>query len=648
MKQKAVLLWVLLIVMAVMVYQSIAKFSQPMRNEIAYGVFREHVRKGYVEGVQIKSEKILGQYKTEIKDSNEEFATLKGKSFFTYWVGTGDELTRFLEASGVSHFKAVNEEGSGFWQYIAGQAFIMVLVTAVMIFFLMKAMQAGSGKAFNFGKSRAKLQNEQLPKLTFADVAGIDESKEELQEIIDFLKDPKKFTKLGGRIPKGVLLVGSPGTGKTLLAKAISGEAGVPFFSISGSDFVEMFVGVGASRVRDLFEQAKKSAPCIVFIDEIDAVGRHRGAGLGGGHDEREQTLNQLLVEMDGFEFNEGVIIIAATNRPDVLDPALLRPGRFDRHVIVPKPDVRGRIGILKVHTKKIPLEKNVDFEILAKGTSGFTGADLENTVNEAALLAARHNKVAVGMDDFEKAKDKIMLGKERKTMVISDEEKRITSYHEAGHTLVASKIPGADPVHKVTIIPRGMALGLTHQMPSEDKYTLNQENAETLISILMGGRVAEEIVFGKKTNGAGNDIERATELARKMVCEWGMSERLGPLAFGHKEHEIFLAKDISYKPNYSEKTAQLIDEEVQAIIYRNYKRALRIIDENRSALDRLAEALLQFETLEADEVLSLIDAKISVSDLRKKIPESARKKESAEKESVLGRVDLSPKPVLG
>ena len=443
----------------------------------------------------------------------------------------------------------------------------MLLLIGVWIFF-MRQMQVGGGKAMSFGKSRAKLLTENTHKVTFSDVAGIDEAKDELEEIIAFLKDPKKFTKLGGRIPKGVLLVGPPGTGKTLLARAIAGEAGVPFFSISGSDFVEMFVGVGASRVRDLFVQGKKNAPCIIFIDEIDAVGRHRGAGLGGGHDEREQTLNQLLVEMDGFETNEGVILIAATNRPDVLDPALLRPGRFDRRVVVPRPDVKGREGILKVHTRRVPLGDDVDLELLARGTPGFAGADLENLVNEAALLAARHNKDRVAMLDFELAKDKVMMGSERKSMIISLEERRNTAYHESGHALVAKLHPGADPVHKVTIIPRGMALGLTQQLPIDDRHTVRPGVLlEHNLAILFGGRAAEELVLGHITTGAGNDIEKATELARKMVCEWGMSEKLGPMTFGKKEEQIFLGRDFTQMQDYSESTAVEIDAEVRRIL---------------------------------------------------------------------------------
>jgi cell division protease FtsH len=467
----------------------------------------------------------------------------------------------------------------------------------------MRQMQIGGNKALSFGKSRARMLTEERKKVTFSDVAGIEEAKEEVLEIIEFLKDPRKFQKLGGRIPKGVLIVGPPGTGKTLLAKAIAGEAGVPFFSISGSDFVEMFVGVGASRVRDLFEQGKKHAPCIIFIDEIDAVGRLRGAGLGGGHDEREQTLNQLLVEMDGFDTTEGVILIAATNRPDVLDPALLRPGRFDRQVVVNRPDLRGRSEILKVHTKKVPLATDVELEKIARGTPGFSGADLENLVNEAALWAARLNKKEVELIDFEMAKDKVLMGAERKSMVLTDEEKRTTAYHEAGHALMAKLLPGTDPVHKVTIIPRGRALGVTMQLPTDDRHNYSKDFLYNNLAILMGGRVAEELVLHDVTTGAGNDLERATDLARKMVCEWGMSEKLGPLTFGRKEEEIFLGREIGSKRDFSEQVALEIDHEVRRLVTENYERAKRILTDNMTSLKALAEALLEKEVLDALEI---------------------------------------------
>jgi cell division protease FtsH len=474
----------------------------------------------------------------------------------------------------------------------------------VLFLLFMRQLQVGGGKAMSFGKSKAKLLSENQKKITFVDVAGIEEAKDEVEEIIAFLKDPKKFTRLGGRIPKGVLMMGPPGTGKTLLARAIAGEAGVPFFSISGSDFVEMFVGVGASRVRDLFEQGKKNAPCIIFIDEIDAVGRHRGAGLGGGHDEREQTLNQLLVEMDGFESNDGVILVAATNRPDVLDPALLRPGRFDRRIVVPRPDVKGRLGILKVHTKKTPLNTAVELETIARGTPGFSGADLENLVNEAALLAARADKSQLDMYDFEMAKDKVLMGPERRSMIISDNDKRITAYHEAGHALVGKMMKHADPIHKVTIIPRGRALGLTQQLPIEDRLNITKDGANDQITVAMGGRVAEELIFDQITTGASNDIQVATDLARKMVCDWGMSEKLGPLHFGKPQGEVFLGRDFNdATKTYSEQTAISIDEEVTKIVTGNYVRAKQVVVENLDKLKALAEALLEFETVDGPEI---------------------------------------------
>lgn len=635
--------------MAVIIAQSIARIAQPRPETINYSAFREHVRLGLVDSVRMQGETIEGKYKDAFPPAqvaDPALSKLQSQTFETFWAGTGDELTRFLESQNIQKFSAAPEEKTLFWQQMIMIGLPLLLVVMLLIT-LLRQLQMGGGKALSFGKSKARLLNENATKVTFKDVAGIDEAKEELEEIIDFLKDPKKFTKLGGRIPKGVLLVGAPGTGKTLLARAIAGEAGVPFYSISGSDFVEMFVGVGASRVRDLFEQGKKHAPCIIFIDEIDAVGRHRGAGLGGGHDEREQTLNQLLVEMDGFESSEGVILIAATNRPDVLDPALLRPGRFDRHVIVPRPDVNGRRGILQVHLKKLPLDENVNLEVLARGTSGFAGADLENLANEAALLAARGNKKKVEMSDFEHAKDKIMLGKERRSMLISDDERRVTAYHEAGHTLVAVRLPGADPVHKVTIIPRGMALGLTHQLPTEDKYTMNQDQADTTLAILMGGRVAEELVIGRRTNGAGNDIEKATELARRMVCEWGMSDKLGPLAFGNNDKEIFLAREMSRSAGYSEETARLIDAEIRSFVLRGYDKARQILSEERVMLDRLADALLEHEILEGDEITDLLEGR----PLQKKrhMPKVGRTLSSSRSETISGPAPLgTPEPVLG
>jgi cell division protease FtsH len=546
------------------------------------------------------------------KQSQVEFKDTSGN----LWVTTiGSDPTREMLLKKISEFNDANpgspitaneEASSSGWGWLVLINALPFLLLIGFLAFTLRQMQAGGNKALSFGKSRAKLLNNQQKRVTFKDVAGVEEAKEELQEIIEFLKDPQKFQKLGGKIPKGVLMVGPPGTGKTLLAKAVAGEANVPFFSISGSDFVEMFVGVGASRVRDLFEQGKKNAPCIIFIDEIDAVGRHRGAGLGGGHDEREQTLNQLLVEMDGFESNDGVILMASTNRPDVLDPALLRPGRFDRRVVVGRPDVRGREGILKVHTRKIPLEENVDISVIARGTPGFTGADLANIVNEAALNAARYNKKVVTMSDFEIAKDKVMMGAERKSMVISDEEKKITAYHEAGHTLVGLKVPNIDPVHKVTIIPRGMALGVTMYLPEKDRLSATKEFLLGQIAMAMGGRIAEDIFIGSITTGASNDIEKATEIARAMVCEYGMSE-LGPLTFGKKEEQIFLGREINQHRDYSEDTAIKIDGEVKKIISQQYELARNIILENKDAMVRLAEALLVHETLDAVQIRRVV-----------------------------------------
>lgn len=588
--------------MAIMVFQAIGRFSTPLPKNISYSEFRDQVRTGKVETVKIYQDRIEGTFLKTSTDANA-----KADHFKVEWMGdsTG-ELSAFLEQNKVKDFAFVPKESGEAWKSFL----VSVLPLGLMVlffFFLFRQIQVGGGKAMSFGKSRARMMEEDKMKITFKDVAGIEESKEELEEIIDFLKDPKKFTRMGVRIPKGVLLVGAPGTGKTLLAKAVAGEAKVPFFSISGSDFVEMFVGVGASRVRDLFEQGKKNSPCIIFIDEIDAVGRQRGAGLGGGHDEREQTLNQLLVEMDGFETNDGVILIAATNRADVLDPALLRPGRFDRHVVVPRPDVKGREEILKVHAKKIPMDEHVDLSVLARGTVGFSGADLENLINEAALLATRQNLEKVTNYHFDMAKDKLILGKERRSMVMTDDEKKVTAYHEAGHTLVAKLSPNADPIHKVTIVPRGMALGVTHQLPEKDKYTMHKDEAETMISILMGGRLAEEIVFGRMSNGAANDIERASDLARKMVCEWGMSEEVGPLAYKDHGENIFLAKEMSTSHHLSEQTSQVIDSEIRKIVMRNYERAKSLLIKHRDALDRLAKALLEKEVLDSVEINSII-----------------------------------------
>jgi cell division protease FtsH len=535
--------------------------------------------------------------------NNAEFRGIlkKGDEAFVTNGFIGEQTLEKLNKANIP-YEITRESEGGFWQQML-ITWLPIIVVAVVFLLFMRQLQMGGGKAMSFGKSKARLLSESQKKITFADVAGIEEAKDEVEEIIAFLKDPKKFTRLGGRIPKGVLMMGPPGTGKTLLARAIAGEAGVPFFSISGSDFVEMFVGVGASRVRDLFEQGKKNAPCIVFIDEIDAVGRHRGAGLGGGHDEREQTLNQLLVEMDGFESNDGVILIAATNRPDVLDPALLRPGRFDRRIVVPRPDVKGRLGILKVHTKKMPLGSNVDLEIVARGTPGFSGADLENLVNEAALLAAREDKDQLDRHDFEMAKDKVLMGPERRSMIISDQDKRITAFHEAGHALVGKMMKGSDPVHKVTIIPRGRALGLTQQLPLEDRLNLSREAANDQIAVAMGGRVVEELVFGQITTGASNDISMATDLAHKMVCEWGMSEKIGPLHFGRNEEMVFLGRDFAEHKEYSEQTAVDIDAEVRRIVTANHERAKQVITGNMDKLNVLAEALLEYETIDGAEI---------------------------------------------
>jgi cell division protease FtsH len=573
-------------------------FNQPLnsQSDVIFSEFMDQVESGKISEVTIQGDRVNGKY-------------LDGSFFQTMTPSKDQDLVRILRDKGV-RIVVVPPEQTSWYMNILISWFPMILLLGIWIFF-MRQMQAGGGKALSFGKSKARLMNEDKNKITFKDVAGVDEAKEELHEIIEFLKEPQKFNKLGGKIPKGVLLVGPPGTGKTLLAKAIAGEASVPFFSISGSDFVEMFVGVGASRVRDLFEQGKKNSPCIIFIDEIDAVGRHRGAGLGGGHDEREQTLNQLLVEMDGFENNEGVILIAATNRPDVLDPALLRPGRFDRQVMVDRPDVKGREGILKVHTATVPLTENVDLKIIARGTPGFTGADLANLVNEAALLAARDDKKCVGNDDFESAKDKVLMGVERRSMVISEKEKRTTAYHESGHALVAFKLPGTDPLHKVTIIPRGRALGVTMQLPEDEKHTYPRNFLYNNLAIFMGGRVAEEICLGQMTTGAGNDIERATELARKMVCEWGMSEKMGPLTYGAKEEQVFLGKDFSQQKNFSDQTAKLIDQEVKALVMGGYEKACEIITEHRDSLEKMALALLDRESLGASEIKEIFNGKI-------------------------------------
>ena len=585
---KNIALWLLITLVMIVLYNyfSIVE-SNRGKTTINYSKFMEMVKADRVAKVTLKGNEISGEFSD-------------GKSFKSY-APTDAEMVKLLESKKVE-ITAVSKDDSTWYGTLLASWLPMILLVGIWIFF-MRQMQAGGGKAMSFGKSRARLMAENTVKITFNDVAGIEEAKDEVSEIIDFLKDPKKFTRLGGRIPKGVLLVGAPGTGKTLLARAIAGEAGVPFFSISGSDFVEMFVGVGAARVRDLFIQAKKSAPCIIFIDEIDAVGRHRGAGLGGGHDEREQTLNQLLVEMDGFEANEGVILIAATNRPDVLDPALLRPGRFDRQVVVPVPDLKGREAILKVHTRRTPLADSVDLSILARGTPGFSGADLENLANEAALFAARRGNETVAMEDFEQAKDKVLMGTERRSLILSERERRNTAYHEAGHTLVARLSPGADPIHKVTIIPRGQALGLTQQLPLDERHTYSKDFLVTALTVLLGGRAAEELVFQQFTTGAGNDLERATDLARKMVCNWGMSDELGPVTFGKKEEHIFLGREFAQSKDFSEETARLIDAAIKNLILKASGQAVSLLSKHRAQLEILAQGLLEKETLDSREI---------------------------------------------
>jgi len=597
---KTIMFWLFIIMLAVLLWTLVSKSGQSAREEEpSYSEFMAQVDRGNVKEVTLYLSPTSYEIEGEWREPSKKFRT-------TIFKETAPDLTKTLRDKQVLiNVKEVNRAD---WVSFLLNAAPLFLLVAFWIF-MMRQMQAGGNKALSFGKSRARLLTAQQKKATFKDVAGTDEAKEELQEIIEFLKDPQKFQKLGGRIPKGVLLVGPPGTGKTLLARAIAGEANVPFFSISGSDFVEMFVGVGASRVRDLFEQGKKNAPCIIFIDEIDAVGRHRGAGLGGGHDEREQTLNALLVEMDGFESNEGVILIAATNRPDVLDPALLRPGRFDRRVVVARPEVKGREEILRVHTRKVPLSDDVDLSVIARGTPGFSGADLANLVNEAALWAARQGRKLVMMADFEMSKDKVLMGVERKSMILSEEEKRNTAYHEAGHALVAAMTPGTDPLHKVTIIPRGMALGLTMQLPIDDKHTYTKTYLEGTLTVLMGGRCAEEIFLGHITTGAGNDIERATDIARKMVCDWGMST-LGPLAYGKKEEAIFLGREIAQHRDYSEDTAIRIDQEVHMIVTNAYNNARGVLENNRDVLERIALALLDREVLDATELKLLMENK--------------------------------------
>jgi len=582
--------WVVLVVVVVLMWNFSNQF-QAGDNSVTFSEFVRMVDSGQVESVRIAGNEVTGSDST-------------GNTFRTFVPPQYDGLVNKLVERDV--VVTAEETAGSPWATLLFTWAPMLLIIGFWVFF-MRQMQNGGNKALSFGKSRAKLSTNSQKKVTFKDVAGVEEAKDELQEVIEFLREPQKFQKLGGRIPKGILLVGPPGTGKTLLARAVAGEANVPFFSISGSDFVEMFVGVGASRVRDLFEQGKKNAPCIVFIDEIDAVGRHRGAGLGGGHDEREQTLNQLLVEMDGFASNEGVILVAATNRPDVLDPALLRPGRFDRQIVVNRPDVKGREGILGVHTRKIPMADDVDTHVLARGTSGFSGADLANLVNEAALNAARYNQKVVFMQDFEFAKDKVLMGSERRSMIISDDEKQITAVHEAGHALLTVLLPHADPIHKVTIIPRGMALGVTQQLPQDDKHNYSRDYLNDQIAILLGGRIAEELTRGTITTGAGNDLDRATDMARRMVCEWGMSEAIGPLTFGKKEEQIFLGRDLNQRQEYSEGTATRIDQEIKRIVTGNYDRARDLVSTHKNELTRIAEELLIREVLDGEQVKRIV-----------------------------------------
>lgn len=612
---RSLLFWVGLGIIMIILW-SLLQSQATVKKEVVFSDFIIDVEENKVSEVTIAGNQINGKY-------------VDGSPFKTITPAQYDDLVNILREHNV--IISVKDTSRSPWFSYLFTWFPILLLIFFWVFF-MRQMQSGGNKALSFGKSRAKLFSGTQKNITFKDVAGVEEAKEELQEIIGFLKDPKKFQKLGGRIPKGVILIGAPGTGKTLLARAVAGEADVPFFSISGSDFVEMFVGVGASRVRDLFEQGKKQAPCLIFIDEIDAVGRQRGAGLGGGHDEREQTLNQLLVEMDGFDSNEGVILIAATNRPDILDTALLRPGRFDRRIVVNMPDVKGREDILKVHVKNIPLSKDVDLQVLARSTPGFSGADLSNVVNEAALLAARKIQDNVTMKDFESAKDKVLMGVERKSMIISDEEKRSTSYHEAGHALVASLLPEADPIHKVTIIPRGLALGTTQQLPLDDRYTYSKDNLEAQLSVLMAGRVSEELFLNKTTTGAANDFEKATEIARKMVCQWGMSD-LGPLTFGERDDLIFLGKELAMHKNFSEKTAEMIDAEVKKIVTRNYDRTKELLEKNRNKLLMVAKALLEKEVLTSDELEAVIKGK-KLAKSKKAPPPSGANKEKTKKES--------------
>ena len=634
---KNILLWITLVFVLVLLWHFIQESHEPYA-EIKYSQFIEKLDRNEIGEVTITGNEIEGVY----RDTEQHFRTVAPRQ--------DEDFVKQLKEKKVV-ITAKNADQNSWWISFLFYGAPMIVLIAIWFFFI-RQMQSGGNKALSFGKSKAKLLSDKHKRATFKDVAGVDEAEEELQEIIEFLKEPQKFQKLGGRIPKGVLLMGPPGTGKTLLARAIAGEANVPFFSISGSDFVEMFVGVGASRVRDLFEQGKKNAPCIIFIDEIDAVGRHRGAGLGGGHDEREQTLNQLLVEMDGFESNDGVILIAATNRPDVLDPALLRPGRFDRRIVVDFPDIKGRQGILIVHTRNIPLNEDVELSILARGTPGFCGADLSNLVNEAALNAARYNKKDVGMEDFENAKDKVLMGIERRSLIISDEEKRNTAYHEAGHALVAALHSHTDPIHKVTIIPRGRALGVTQQLPVDDRHSYTKDYLEGQICVLLGGKVSEEMFLNHMTTGAGNDLERVTDLARKMICEWGMSNKMGPLTFGKQQEQIFLGREFAQHQDYSEATAELIDEEIKAVVEKNYQLAKKFLTENKEKLEKIAQTLLEREVLDAEEIKAIVEGKPLPTAAMKKKPAAEPGPPSKVKEAEKG-ADSQPvkekeSPALG
>lgn len=623
------ILWGLISLAMVIVFNLFSQPQSSLQERMTYSEFLNQAQKGKIADVIIQGDIIKGK-------------TTEGKSFQLYAPSDPQLVSKLIEQH--VDVRAEPIEDSPWYMTLLVSWFPMLLLIGVWVFF-MRQMQGGAGRAMSFGRSRARMLSQEQGRVTFEDVAGVDEAKEELSEVVDFLSNPRKFTRLGGRIPKGVLLVGPPGTGKTLLARAVAGEAGVPFFSISGSDFVEMFVGVGASRVRDLFIQGKKNAPCLIFIDEIDAVGRQRGAGLGGGHDEREQTLNQLLVEMDGFESNEGVILIAATNRPDVLDPALLRPGRFDRQVVVPTPDVKGRLKILEVHTRRTPLDKDVNLEVIARGTPGFSGAALENLVNEAALQAARDDKNLIGMKDFEYAKDKVLMGKERRSLILSDEEKKITAYHEGGHALVARLLPKTDPVHKVTIIPRGRALGVTMQLPEADRHSYSKEYLLNNLMVLLAGRAAEEIIFDTITTGAGNDIERATNMARKMVCEWGMSEVIGPLSIGERGEEVFIGREWAHSRNFSEDTARVVDSEVKKLIEEAREKCQELLTNNLDTLHALATALLERETLTGDDIDLLIKGEELPPFIQESSNSETKKEDSNTETFILDADDQSPSP---